>query len=91
MHIDSSRPCEDLMSAQIWLRAVQAHAEDLERLYRLFHGIVDVHARLVDLLHQLHEGFFIQCSVQSLMLVTSHSHSLATPPEDPLTADLLSS
>ncbi len=50
---------------------MQAHADDLERLYRLFHGIVDVHARLVDLLRQLQEGFFIQCSVQSLMLVNS--------------------
>ncbi len=55
----------------IQLHSMQAHAEDLERLYSLFHGIVDVHARLVDLLRQLHEGFFIQCSVQSLMLVTA--------------------
>lgn len=50
---------------------MQAHADDLERLYGLFHGVVDVHARLVDLLRQLQEGFFIQCSVQSLMLVRS--------------------
>lgn len=49
--------------------SVQGHADELERLYRLFHGIVDVHARLVDLLQQLQEGFYIQCSVQSLMLV----------------------
>ncbi len=48
---------------------MQGHAEDLERLYGLFHGIVDVHARLVDLLQQLQSGFYIQCSVQSLMLV----------------------
>jgi len=52
-----------------WLSGVQGHAEDLERLYGLFHGIVDVHARLVDLLQQLQSGFYIQCSVQSLMLV----------------------
>ena len=68
--METSKPCEDLRGAETWLPAVQAYAKDLERLYRLFHGIVDVHARLVDLLHQLHEGFFIQCSVQSLMLVT---------------------
>jgi len=52
-----------------WLSGVQGYAEDLERLYGLFHGIVDVHARLVDLLQQLQSGFYIQCSVQSLMLV----------------------
>ena len=50
---------------------VQGHTEVLEHLYRLFHGIVDVHARLVEFLQQLHEGFYIQCSVQSLMLVTA--------------------
>ena len=51
--------------------SVQGHAEVLEHLYRLFHGVVDVHARLVDFLRQLQEGFYIQCSVQSLMLVTA--------------------
>ena len=71
---------------------MQGHAEVLEHLYRLFHGIVDVHARLVDFLQQLQEGFYIQCSVQSLMLVTepclhafeAHSNVITLLTIDPL-------
>lgn len=69
------------------LVGVQGHAEDLERLYRLFHEIVDVHARLVDLLQQLQQGFFIQCSVQSLMLVCTACQAFTRTPHCPL--DLL--
>ena len=68
-HLINPAGRDNLGIADTQLHSMQAHAEDLERLYRLFHGIVDVHARLVDLLQQLHEGFFIQCTVQSLMLV----------------------
>lgn len=46
----------------------QTHVAILERLYSLYRGIVELHARLADFLGQLQRGAFIQCTLDSLML-----------------------
>jgi hypothetical protein len=45
------------------------HGPLLERLYALFVGVVELHGCLCDFLAQLRAGAFLQCSLESLMLV----------------------
>lgn len=49
--------------------AEQAHQDVLEQLYTLYRGIVELHGRLVNLLQQLKDGAYIQCSLSTLTLV----------------------
>lgn len=49
---------------------MQAHASFVGELYELYSGIVQLHDSFLDFLQQLKEGDFLQCSLDTVMMVT---------------------
>lgn len=48
---------------------MQAHGAYVAELYSLYRGIVDLHSTFCDFLTQLKEGGFLQCNLETVMMV----------------------
>jgi hypothetical protein len=51
------------------MSGVQAHASFVGELYELYSGIVQLHGSFMDFFQQLKEGDFLQCSLDTVMMV----------------------